>query len=216
MPKHPADIDIRERIIEETIQLFATKGYDGTSLQLIADAIGIKKSSLLYHVSSKEELRDQVYKNLLSHWKNELPQLLSTASGEHDRFSSVINAFVSYFLENSNRSKVAIREMLDRPDEVRKAVKEHLGSWIKLITDYIVLGKKLGVVKPDIDPDSYIIQVIMMVIGTVALGSVISAMFDNKDSRNINPLIGELERIARHALLVNPTPKPQKTGGKSS
>ncbi|MBF0225699.1 MAG: TetR/AcrR family transcriptional regulator [Desulfobacterales bacterium] len=198
--------DIKKRILEESIRLFASKGFDGTSIQQIADAVGIKKPSLIYHFNSKDELRQQVYEYLLGHWKEELPKLLSSASNEYDRFSSVVRALVEYFLENSNRSRLAIREMLDRPEYFKSLVKQHLSPWVKLVTDYIQLGKKLGLVKKDVDPEAYIVNVIMMAIGTVSVGNVISSIFEKENTDYIGPLTNELERIARYSLLQNPFP----------
>ncbi|HNC99806.1 MAG TPA: helix-turn-helix domain-containing protein, partial [Myxococcota bacterium] len=40
---------LRERIRSAAIQLFAAQGYLGTSLQEVADAVGISKQLLLYH-----------------------------------------------------------------------------------------------------------------------------------------------------------------------
>ncbi|MFB6372555.1 MAG: TetR/AcrR family transcriptional regulator, partial [Bradymonadaceae bacterium] len=60
--------DVRALILEEATRQFAAKGFDGTSLQAIADEVDITKPSLLYHYSSKAELREQVLEELLSHW----------------------------------------------------------------------------------------------------------------------------------------------------
>ncbi|MCT1901378.1 TetR/AcrR family transcriptional regulator [Oceanobacillus sojae] len=46
----------KERILMEGMELFATHGYNGTSMTKIADRVGLKKSSLYAHYSSKEEL----------------------------------------------------------------------------------------------------------------------------------------------------------------
>ena len=50
----------REDILQAAESLFATRGYEATTTQDIADAIGILKGSLYYYVSSKQELLFQV------------------------------------------------------------------------------------------------------------------------------------------------------------
>ncbi|KPA13358.1 Transcriptional regulator, TetR family [Candidatus Magnetomorum sp. HK-1] len=190
---------MRNRILEQAIRLFGSNGFEGTSIQVIADAVGIKKPSLLYHFNSKAKLRDEVYKHLFDHWKSELPKLLAAAS--KDPFGSFIKALVEYFQEDPNRSRIAVREMLDRPEFVRKVISEELSPWVKLVSDYIRMGKQSGAVKSDVDPESYIILVIMMVIGTVAVGDVLSAVVVQENSDTGTPLIEELERIGRSALL---------------
>src|SRR5437868_1607324 len=46
----------RTRIQDVALALFATRGYDATSLQEIAAALGVTKAALYYHFPSKAEL----------------------------------------------------------------------------------------------------------------------------------------------------------------
>ncbi len=46
----------RADIIQAAAQIFRKKGYHGTSMQDIADAVHLQKASLYYHVSSKQEI----------------------------------------------------------------------------------------------------------------------------------------------------------------
>src|SRR6266581_4605606 len=46
----------REELTRAAARLFAEKGYQGTSLADLADALGMQKPSLYHHISSKEDL----------------------------------------------------------------------------------------------------------------------------------------------------------------
>jgi AcrR family transcriptional regulator len=46
----------REELTRIAARLFAEKGYQGTSLSDLADAIGVQKPSLYHHIESKEDL----------------------------------------------------------------------------------------------------------------------------------------------------------------
>lgn len=50
----------KEKIVEEALTLFSVRGYDGTSVKNIADAVGIKDSSLYKHFKSKKEIFDTI------------------------------------------------------------------------------------------------------------------------------------------------------------
>lgn len=54
----------RDRIVEEALSLFAQKGYKGTSVKNIADAVGIKDSSLYKHYKSKQEILDTIIQTI--------------------------------------------------------------------------------------------------------------------------------------------------------
>lgn len=57
----------KERITEEALTLFAEKGYKGTSVKNIADAVGIKDASLYNHFKSKQEIFDSIVELILTH-----------------------------------------------------------------------------------------------------------------------------------------------------
>lgn len=50
----------KERIAEEALTLFSIKGFKGTSVKNIADAVGIKDASLYKHFKSKQEILDTI------------------------------------------------------------------------------------------------------------------------------------------------------------
>lgn len=54
----------KERITDEALTLFSTKGYKGTNVKNIADAVGIKDSSLYKHFKSKKEIFDTIVEEM--------------------------------------------------------------------------------------------------------------------------------------------------------
>ncbi len=49
-----------ERILDTALELFARRGYEATSLDAIAGALGVRKQTILYWFASKETLLDAV------------------------------------------------------------------------------------------------------------------------------------------------------------
>jgi len=54
----------KEKITDEALTLFSVKGYKGTSVKNIADAVGIKDSSLYKHFKSKKDIFDTIVKEM--------------------------------------------------------------------------------------------------------------------------------------------------------
>ena len=50
-------VDTAAQICRAAMRLIARRGFDATSLQAIADEVGITKQTLLYYYSSKDKLR---------------------------------------------------------------------------------------------------------------------------------------------------------------
>ena len=46
----------RDRILKEAARLFTEKGYEATSIQDLAEALGLSKAALYHHFRSKEEI----------------------------------------------------------------------------------------------------------------------------------------------------------------
>lgn len=51
-----AGSDTRERILAEALSAFGTRGFEATSLDDLAEHLGVRKQTILYHFGSKNEL----------------------------------------------------------------------------------------------------------------------------------------------------------------
>ena len=60
----------KERIVDEALTLFATKGFRGTTVKDIADAVGIKDASLYKHFKSKKEILNTIVEEAYVHMGN--------------------------------------------------------------------------------------------------------------------------------------------------
>lgn len=52
--------DTRSRVLETALALFTQHGVEGTSLQMIADALGVTKAAVYYHFKTKDEITEAV------------------------------------------------------------------------------------------------------------------------------------------------------------
>lgn len=70
-----ADPGTRQRIIDVSIQLFAIKGYDATSIREIAKLANVNVASINYHFSSKENLRRELMAYVLNGLKSRISSI---------------------------------------------------------------------------------------------------------------------------------------------
>lgn len=201
---HKARSDVRDRVLAAATRLFAQRGYNGTSVSAIADEVGIRAPSLLYHFASKELLRDAVLEGLLTHWKDILPKVLLAATTGRDRFDGVIGEVIAFFEAEPMRARLLLRESLDRPDAVRGMIATHLAPWMSLLTEYIELGKTEGRIHADLDAEAYVSEVVLLVLGHFALGGVAGAALQEPDEDRRRT---ELRRLC-NAALYKPRPEP--------
>ena len=201
-------MEMRDKILAHATRLFAEKGADGTSLQDIADAVGVKKPSLLYHFPSKEALHDRVLEHLLSRWNEALPRLLKAAARE-DRFDAILDETLRFFAEDRDRARLLLREALDRPAQMRQMLAVHASPWLGVVAESIQKAQADGSMRADVDAAGYVLQVIQLVIGTFAFGPILQVLLPPATAAQAQQpldhrLLAELKRVARAALL-NPT-----------
>jgi AcrR family transcriptional regulator len=202
-------MDVRAQILTHATRLFAEQGYDGTSVQQIADAVGIRKPSLLYHFKSKDELRKQVLSEMLAHWNAVLPGLLLKASTE-ERFDATMEALTEFFIVDPERARLFLRETLDRPEQMQAMLGAFVQPWVELLGDQLERAKAQRLVRADVDPQAYAVEVITMAVAGTAVIDTLQVILPDDPVRGGTRIrhARELIRIAR--LSLYPTNEGEK------
>lgn len=61
-------ISTKERILNEALVMFASNGYNGTNLRDLASNLGLSKSALYKHYSSKEDIFNELILTIENHY----------------------------------------------------------------------------------------------------------------------------------------------------
>lgn len=65
----------KQRILEKSLELFSTKGYDSVSVGEIAKAVGIKAPSLYNHFPSKQAIFDAIVEETAAHYEKDTGEI---------------------------------------------------------------------------------------------------------------------------------------------
>ncbi|MCQ2508188.1 MAG: TetR/AcrR family transcriptional regulator, partial [Dorea sp.] len=64
-----AKVSTKDRILDAALTLFSERGYDGASVDQIAEIVGIKGPSLYRHYKGKEDILDHLIEKLTEHYE---------------------------------------------------------------------------------------------------------------------------------------------------
>ena len=64
-PATPAPSTVEQRLVASATRLFATKGFDRTSVQEIVEAAGVTKGAMYHYFDSKDDLLAAIYERIL-------------------------------------------------------------------------------------------------------------------------------------------------------
>ncbi|MEV7551267.1 TetR family transcriptional regulator [Amycolatopsis sp. NPDC089917] len=97
--------DTRTRLLNTALRLFTEHGVEGTSLQMIADALGVTKAAVYYHFKTKAEITESVAEPVLL----ELEGIVDDARAQRTRGAQIdhlLDGFVDLVVRH--RSLVAL------------------------------------------------------------------------------------------------------------
>lgn len=87
--------ETRARLLHAALLAFATRGYDGTSLDGLATGLGVTKQTVLHHFGSKEGLLEAVTLHAAAQLAEAVDQALARVPVGGDRLGAVVRAVFS-------------------------------------------------------------------------------------------------------------------------
>ena len=121
----------REQIRTVALEMFAERGYAGTSLREIAERLGVTKAAVYYHFSTKEDILASLMEDFLAQldeliaWTAAQPRSTETRRAALDRYAELLAGRKTDLARFMQEGQSAIRE-LAAGLEVRKHVEQFL------------------------------------------------------------------------------------------
>jgi AcrR family transcriptional regulator len=142
----------KDDIVSVATDLINTRGFNGTSLQEIADKVGIHKSTLFHYIKNKKSLLVLV---LEQHRKNVISNLQKISSLDvlepTEKLREAIRNHLNVLLENRTHLNIYFNEMKMLPPKYRKEYVMERKKYEKNFQDIIIEMQNRGYFK-GLDP----------------------------------------------------------------
>lgn len=126
----------KRAVLDATKVLLAESDFHSLRLDQVANAVGISKTSILWHFGSREELLTAAVLDLFSKFESDLLLEKPVLPALEERLFYVFDAVAAYFESNPEIKAIILSLLFDRqaPATIRDRVIEHLkGDRKKLI-----------------------------------------------------------------------------------
>jgi AcrR family transcriptional regulator len=192
-------ISTEEQILKIAREVFMQHGYDGTSMQMIADEAGINKSLLHYYYRSKEKLFRAVFSKVFGQFIPHLGVIFMSDMGLEQKIHAFADRYIDIFMENPLIPIFVMQELSKNPDYLAELVKS------AGLNPGIMLGKvsqaleKEGVYMRD--PRHFFVNLIGLCIFPFAARPLIQRMLFENDEEAYNNFLEERKKEVPKLIL---------------
>lgn len=117
-------ISSKDKIKKASLSLFVRRGYYGTSMRDIAEAVGITKATLYSHYSGKDELFLDVFEDVAQSHGKLFKQLLQASKSTEisDLLRYNFEEYILYFYRNPEIYSFSNQSLFHIPSELRERI----------------------------------------------------------------------------------------------
>jgi TetR/AcrR family transcriptional regulator len=209
-PATPRAERTRASILEVAEVIFAEKGFDGTRLEDVAQAVEIRRASIVYYFKDKRELYDAVLKAVFGGFLEKLREALSGPEPPAQLIESAVSAWVDYVGQRPSLARLLLREVADSTPSRPPSVLAHIQPFFDLVQRFLAehAGDDLPRLNP-IDPAHLAGTIAGATVFLVAAmpALVPSMQFEPLSPRHLEKHRSEVLRITRR-LLGTGGPRP--------
>jgi AcrR family transcriptional regulator len=139
-----AGVTREDEIRAAAFRIFREKGYHGTSMQDIADEVGLLKGSLYHYIPSKEALLGRLFEGALETPLATLSEIAKRDATASERIREMVKTYALAVVSNLDAVGVFLREWRELPAKELAVVRERRRAMRRLFERVIEEGIRTG------------------------------------------------------------------------
>ncbi|WP_051266728.1 TetR/AcrR family transcriptional regulator [Nakamurella lactea] len=139
-----------ESLLQTVVEVFNERGFDGTSMEDLSQRLGISKSAIYHHVSSKNELLELAIGQALDGLADAVERTRRLRAAAIVRLDHLIRASVTVLVKQKPFVTLLLR-VRGNTDVERRALQRRR-AFDAYVAELVEQAAAEGAVRPDIDP----------------------------------------------------------------
>ncbi len=171
-------MDLKERIIAESLKLFSLKGFLSTSIQDIMEAAHTSKGGLYNHFKSKEELLSAVLGEARNIWRENNLAGLDQIQNPIEKLKMLLENYRDRYLKDTTKLPggcifVTLSvELDDQRPYLTQEINRGFAGLKGMINDFLDQGKSAGDLRNDVDTKAVTEMIFSIILGAAVIYGV--------------------------------------------
>ncbi len=162
----------KDEILEVATRLFAERGYEGASMNDVAELVGMRKASLFYHFATKDTLYEAVVDRLIASLHEPLQAIYESGGTFPERLDALTRTLVETLGARPYAARLLLRETMDWGPVMRSTLADRILVVLEAGAAWVQAGQAEGVFAPG-DPRHTVLTAIGMHILPFAIGQLV-------------------------------------------
>lgn len=142
-----------KRFYRTSVELFARKGYYETTMDEIAQAMGVAKGTIYYNFENKEDLYLSVIQQGVDMLKEQLLQAISDGNSTREKIERIIKCQLDFFEQEHDLVSLFLIELFANDQQRSKRASKMLSDCLQIIRSTIDNGVTDGSLR-GLDPET--------------------------------------------------------------
>ncbi len=195
-----------EDIVDAAARLFSEQGYAATSIQDIADSVGLLKGSLYHYIHTKEDLLEAVIQEAHHHTAALGVEALAFEGDALAKLSYVVRQHLSGATEHLAKVRVFYREAKFLPPDRLEHILASRDSYEHALRQIIATGQEEGTLAAHLDPT-------LTAIAILAVLNSVQQWFRPDGPRSLEEVTAAFTDLILRSVAAQPVAPPAAASG---
>ncbi|WP_019634275.1 TetR/AcrR family transcriptional regulator [Actinomadura atramentaria] len=135
---------VKRRIVDAAVRLFAERGFDGASVQQVVEAADVTKGALYHYFDSKDALLYEIYHALITRQLADLDREIAAGRPPRETVRAVLTGLILSTAAHIDEAKVFTRERHRLGDARMHAVRADRRRYHVAFRELVESGQRSG------------------------------------------------------------------------